>query len=161
MKRRIPSLKPIVLLLALVTFLGLQACALLPTAPEESLENLEVITQAYNNSFESRHPNGGVNFVRDDLKPGYIQKYSELKDRVTFGRTQRINQALYKDDEKIPLTPEVLKAEEPPFNKAIITMHYEIVVKPSNRVKTLVYDQEWQLENGRWALIPDLDPFMK
>jgi hypothetical protein len=161
MKRHIPSFNPIALLLVLATALGLQACALYPTAPQERLKELELIVKAYNNSFESRHPSGGVTYVRDDLKPNYLMKYAQLKDKVTFGRTQRINQALYKNDELVPLTEQVLQAEEPPFNKAIITMRYEIVVKPSNQVKTLVHDQEWELTDGRWILVPDLDPFMK
>lgn len=161
MKRHIPSRNPIIFLLVLATALSLQACAFLPTEPQERLEELELVTQAYNNAFESRHPNGGVTYVRDDLKPSYLMQYAQLKDKVTFGRTQRINQVLYKDNELVPLTEQVLKAEKPPFNKAIITMHYEIVVKPSNQVKTVVHDQQWELTNGRWVLVPNLDPFMK
>ena len=161
MKRCTPSRNPAVLLWVFAAVLGLQACALMPTAPEKRLEELEVIAKAYNNSFESRHPSGGVTYVRDDLKSNYLMKYAQLKDKVTFGRIQRINQALYKDDELVPLTQQVLKAEKPPFNKAVITMRYELVVKPGNQVKTLVHDQQWQLVNGRWMLVPDLDPFMK
>lgn len=158
MKRHTPLRTLLGSLLALMTVLTFQACA---TVPQERLEDLETITRVYNNFFESRHPDGGVAYVRDDLKATYLMEYAQIKDRVTFGPSQRINQALYKDDELVPLTEQVLDADQPPFNKAVITMRYEVATKPSNRVRTVVYDQHWYLEKGRWVLVPDLDPFLK
>ncbi|MGP0566470.1 hypothetical protein ACTRW9_05815 [Nitrospina sp. 32_T5] len=158
MIRRNPAFQLVSGLCLFLALSALQACA---TVPQERLEDLETITRAYNNFFESRHPDGGVTYVRDDLKSAYLMQYAQVKDRVIFGQSQRINQALYKDDELVPLTEQVLEAEHPPFNKAVITMRYEVATKPSNRVRTVVYDQEWLLQNGRWVLVPNLDPFIK
>ncbi len=147
-------LGPFMLALCLTTLIG---CT---TPPETHLEELEIIIKAYNNAFEAKQDSGGVLFVKGDMKTQYLMKYAEIRRKVSFGHSLMVNKTFYKGEIPVLLDEKKMKSKEPVFNKVIITMRYELVVKPSNQIKILVHNQHWAFVRDHWELEPDLEPFL-
>lgn len=145
---------PFLLAFSLAWFAG---CA---TAPETHLEELEVILKAYNNAFEAKSDNGGVQYVKGDMKTHYLMKYAEIRKKVSFSSSILVNKMYYQGDDPVLLDEKKMKSKKQVFNKAIITIRYELTVKPSNQVKTLVHNQHWVFVKDHWELEPDLEPFI-
>jgi len=140
--------------LSLALFTG---CA---SAPETHLEELEVILKSYNNAFEAKQENGGVQYVKGDMRTHYLMKYAEIRKRVSFSSSILVNKMYYQGENPVLLDEKKMKSKKKEFNKAILTMRYELIVKPSNQVKTLVHNQNWVYANDHWELEPDLEPFL-
>ncbi len=145
---------PFLLGLSLLFFSG---CA---SAPETHLEDLEVILKAYNNAFEAKADNGGSQYVKDDMRTHYLMKFAEIRKKVSFSSSLLVNKTYYQENNPVLLDDEKMKSKKPVFNKAVITMRYELIVKPSNQVKTLVHNQVWVYAQDHWELEPDLEPFL-
>ena len=79
---------------------------------------------------------------------------------MSFSESLLVNKIYYLGETPVVLDEKKMKSKEPAFNKVIITMRYEMVVKPSNRVKILVHDQHWTFVKDHWELEPDLEPFL-
>ncbi len=56
-------------------------------------------------------------------------------------------------DQPVKITTE---GPEKEFDKAIVTLRYQISVLPSNQLKTIMLDQVWVLNNELWQVEPNL-----
>lgn len=82
----------------------------------------------------------------------------KVKENVIFYDSSILHIQLYNDDQPVQTS---LDGPDEEFNKAIVTMRYQMSILPSNKVETVLVDQLWRWENKEWFVIPDLDTFLK
>ena len=157
MNRTLISHRPFFILTLAMVFSGLGACSNLP---KEYIEALNTTTKIYNNALEGKGGTGGSDFVKKEMRPDYVLRYVEFRERVSVEESQVIDTTYLKDGEPVDIT-----LEDPDrkldFNQAVITMHYRYVKMPDNRLQDLIHKQHWFLKGKRWEIEPDLDPFLE
>lgn len=125
---------------------------------EKRLEQLGKVLRVYNNAFESKSENGGSGYVQNDFRMDYLLKYGAIQNRVSFFKSQMLNQAYFKDGKPLEINTENPKGD---FNEAVITMRYQVTISPSTRLKTFIHEQRWKHNGGTWLLEPNLTPFLR
>ena len=53
------------------------------------------------------------------------------------------------------------KGPEKGFNRAIVTIRYQLAILPSTKLVTRLVEQEWVLEGEQWVVIPDLSTLLE
>ena len=53
------------------------------------------------------------------------------------------------------------KGPEKGFNRAIVTIRYQLAILPSTKLVTRLVEQEWVLEGEQWMVIPDLSTLLE
>ncbi len=125
---------------------------------EKRLEQLGKVLRVYNNAFESKSENGGSGYVQNEYRMDYLLKYGAIQNRVSFFKSQMLNQAYFKDGKPLEINADNPEGD---FNEVVITMRYQVTIAPSNRLKTFLHDQRWKHNGATWLLEPNLTPFLK
>lgn len=147
--------RPAILTQKAILFLLLLATASCHTfdANFKTQENLNLSVEAFNNEFESKALNSSSRFVHPAHRSQYIGKSLEMTERITFFEATKLDVNFFKDEEPAVMTSE---GPEEGFNRTLITIRYQIAVRPSTKLKTLLVEQEWVLVGEQWVVIPDL-----
>lgn len=125
-----------------------------------SAEKLQRIIKQYNIALETHDPTMGSIFVKPDRVADYINDVEEIRKRVTFNKSTLMNVEYFHDGERIKqvyMRPE----EGEVFDEAEVTIRYELVISPSNTMKTRIIKQKWESSGNVWYLIPDIDAYFK
>ena len=125
-----------------------------------STQNLQRIIKQYNIALETHDPTMGSIFVKPERVADYINDVEEIRKRVTFNKSTLMNVEYFHDGERIKqvyMVPEEGEA----FDEAEVTMRYELVISPSNTMKTKIIKQKWESSGNVWHLIPDIGSYFK
>ena len=112
----------------------------------------------FNKRFEGKMMDISSVFVKMDKRRGFLTDSLKVKDQIVFYDSSLLDIQLFKDD---LLIKQNSSGAEEEFNKAIVTIRYQLAVLPSNKIKTILVDQEWVQEDEQWWVVPDLDAFFK
>ncbi len=112
----------------------------------------------FNKRFEGKMMDISSVFVKMDKRRGFLTDSLKVKDQIVFYDSSLLDIQLFKDD---LLIKQNSSGAEEEFNKAIVTIRYQLAVLPSNKIKTILVDQEWVQEDEQWWVVPDLDVFFK
>ncbi len=124
----------------------------------QTQEDLDLSIKAFNFEFESKAIDSSTRFVHPNHRAHYIAKSLEMTQRVTFFEATTLDIKFFKNTLPAVITP---KGPEDGFDRAVVTIRYQVTVLPSVKLKTRVIEQEWVLHNDNWFTIPDLDKFLK
>lgn len=124
---------------------------------EKRMEQLGKVLRVYNNAFESRSENGGSGYVQNEYRMDYLLKYGAIQSRVSFFKSQVLNQAFFKDGKPLEINAENPEGD---FNEVVITMRYQVAISPSTQLKTFIHEQRWKHNETTWLLEPNLAPFL-
>ncbi len=125
---------------------------------EEINENLVRNMKLFDNQFETRSVTSANLLIQPNSREEFQTRFPEFKKRVTFHNSSTLNIKFLNQGQPIKQSGAL---PEQKFDEAVVTKRYEIVVLPSNRLKTLVVKHRWVLEKEfgekNWFVIPDLD----
>ncbi|MGV7221547.1 MAG: hypothetical protein ACQ9MH_08485 [Nitrospinales bacterium] len=159
MKFRHLSISP--LAISILTAMFLSGCSYWEKSQTSLLtEKLQRIVKQYNLALETHDPSMGSIFVNPEHVEDYINDVEKIRKRVTFNKSTLVNVKYSFDGEPIkqvymqPLEGEI-------FNEAEVTMRYELVISPSNTVKTKILKQQWVSSGDVWFLTPDIESYFK
>lgn len=122
----------------------------------ESYNKLQRNSLVFNEAFKNKRSDPMEMLIPVDIRDKFMEEFHEIKKRVTFDEVEIVKIAYFKDGTL--LQPSRLGPEED-FDEAEITLRYQVVVSPSNSLKTIMLKQKWVKENDDWVIIPNLDPF--
>jgi hypothetical protein len=124
----------------------------------EREENLQTKIHQFNKRFESKMMSLSAPYLPIDKRRQFLTDSLKIKEKVVFYESDILDAKLFNGD-----LPVQSRVDSPPaeFDKAIVTMRYQLSVLPSNRLKTITIDQIWRWENNGWFVDPDLDSFFK
>jgi hypothetical protein len=142
--------------LACLLLIMLSACA--KYALINLQDNLQTNVYQYNKRFDGKMMDLSVAFVSPPMRKDYLIDSDFIKEKVTIFDRSILDMQYFDGDQPIKKTEDGAKTE---FNKAIVTLRYQISVLPSNQLKTVILDQTWVLEEERWMVKPDLDVFLE
>ena len=143
--------------LLLIPLLMFVACAS-QKSPAASHATLQKTIRAYNDAFEAKQPAIAEPFVRRDIRDLFKEKYREIRKQVTFDEMEPMKIEYFKDGVRVKQSG---PGPEEDFNEAVLTVRYNVVISPSNRVKTITVRQKWIREDGQWVVVPNLTPFSR
>ncbi|KMP10507.1 hypothetical protein UR09_04930 [Candidatus Nitromaritima sp. SCGC AAA799-A02] len=121
-------------------------------------DDLKDAVQYYNDYFEGKLLDRSAVLVHRDQREDFMIRSPEILNRVTFLETSVINMRLLNNGAPVPVDAGFF--DKGKFNEAIVIIRYQLVVSPSNTVKTMVVNQRWVLEGDQWVVYPDLDVFL-
>ncbi|GEM_PF-3357477 len=112
--------------------------------------------RVFNYNFESKSRNACTSLVISSLREDCLVNMGEFKKRVTISESALVGAIFFRKG--IPVKQAFPNPEEE-FDEAEITHQYQIVVLPSNRVKSITVKQKWIFDEGDWFVIPNFEPF--
>jgi hypothetical protein len=121
-------------------------------------ENLQAKIRQFNKRFEAKMMDLSASYLPIAKRRQYLTDSLRIKENVVFYESSVLDAKLFNDDLPVQTKTDG-PAEE--FNKAIVTMRYQLSILPSNQLKTIIVDQIWQWENDDWYVDPKLDNFFK
>lgn len=121
-------------------------------------DNLQTNVYQYNKRFDGKMMDLSAAFVSSPLRKEFLIDSNEIKEKVTFFDRSILDMQYFDGDQPVRKTPEGAEKE---FNKAVVTLRYQISILPSNQLKTVILDQTWVLSEKRWMVEPDLDAFLE
>jgi hypothetical protein len=123
-------------------------------------EKLQRIIKQYNLALETHDPSMGSMFVNPENVEDYINDVEKIRKRITFNKSTLVNIKYLNDGE--PIKQVYMHPEEGEiFNEAEVTMRYELVISPSNTVRTKILKQQWKSSGDVWYLTPDIESYFK
>ncbi len=99
-----------------------------------------------------------ASYLPIDKRRQFLTDSLKVKENIIFYESSILDAQLFNND--IPVRT---KTDGPAteFNKAIVTIRYQLSVLPSNQLKTILVDQIWLWENNDWYVDPRLDSLFK
>ena len=140
-----------------MVLLLLSACALMELDPSHDPRNiLSENIHWYNHKFEGKLMDTAVVHVHPDERPNFVMESQNISDKVSFYDSALIDIQFFKED-----APAIMEGEDPEkeFDKAVVSMRYRLSVLPSNSLKNIIVDQEWNKVGNSWFVSPDLSKF--
>lgn len=131
------------------------ACSGIPFYEQQG--DLDDAIKYYNDNFEAKLLDRSSALVHLDKREDFMTRSTDITNRITFYESKIVNIYLLKEGKPIPINPSF---GEGSFDEAIVTIRYQLVVSPSNRLKTLIVKQKWALTNHQWRVYPNLDVFI-
>ena len=123
-------------------------------------DKLQRIIKQYNLALETHDPTMGSVFVNPENAEDYINDVEKIRKRITFNKSTLMNVKYMNDGE--PIKQVYMYPEEGEvFNEAEVTMRYELVISPSNTVRTKILKQQWKSSGDAWYLTPDIESYFK
>jgi hypothetical protein len=116
-------------------------------------ENLDLSIEAFNFEFESKAIDISARFVHPAHRASFLAQSLELTRRITFFEATILDIKFFKNGVPAVITS---KGPEKGFNRALVSIRYQVAVLPSTKLVTRLVEQEWVLERGQWLTIPDL-----
>ncbi len=142
----------------------ISACATGDKKEDDYLKNQKTLSkriEVFNQEFESRNNIASDMMVRDDHREEFLKYIDDIHHNVLFNKSTIIGIKYYQDG--LPISQNSRFPKEN-FNKAVASIKYEIVVHPSNKLKTLFVKQPWELleieGKKKWMVTPELDAFL-
>jgi len=121
-------------------------------------ENLDLSIEAFNFEFESKAMNISARFVHPAHRANYKDQSLEMTQRITFFEATILDIKFFKIGVPVVTTS---KGPEKGFNRAIVTIRYQLAILPSTKLVTRLVEQEWVLEGEQWMVIPDLSTLLE
>jgi hypothetical protein len=121
-------------------------------------ENLQTNVYQYNKRFDGKMMDLSSAFVVSPMRKDYLIDSNFIKEKVTIYERSILDMQYFDGDQLVKKTADGAEKE---FNKAIVTLRYQISILPSNQLKTVILDQTWVLDEERWMVEPDLNVFLK
>jgi hypothetical protein len=121
-------------------------------------ENLDQSIKAFNFEFESKAIDISARFVHPDHRANYMAQSLEMSQRVTFFEATILDIHFFKNGTPATITP---KGPEKGFDRATVSIRYQLAVLPSTKLKNLFIEQEWVRQGENWWIIPDLSRFLE
>jgi hypothetical protein len=124
----------------------------------ERQEDLQAKIHQFNKRFEAKMMDLSAAYLPLNKRRQFLIDSLKIKENVAFYDSSVLDVQLFNND-----LPVQIKSNGPgtEFNKAIVTMRYQMSLLPSNQVKTIIVDQQWLLEDEEWFVDPKLDNFFK
>ena len=123
-------------------------------------EKLQKIIKQYNLALETHDPSMGAVFIHPNYIEDYINDVEKIRKRITFDKSTLVNVQYLNDGEPIDQVY-MQPAEGAIFNEAEVTMRYELVISPSNTVRTKILKQKWNSSGDVWFLKQDIESYFK
>jgi len=140
----------------LIVVLCASSCATIDNLYLTQRNKLWDSIKVFNNDFESKSRSACTLLVLSPLREDCLSKMGEFQKRVTISNSALVGAIFYRKG--VPVKQSFPNPEEA-FDEAVITHEYQVVVLPSNRVKTISVDQKWVLDQSNWYVIPNFKPF--
>ena len=147
------------------TFKAIPTCLLLTlllACAHYSLLNLqdELQTNVYqfNKRLEGKMMDLSAGYVSLAKRKDFLINSKTIKEKVTFFDRSIVDIQYLNGGQPVKITAE---GPEKEFDKAIVTLQYQISVLPSNQLKTIMLDQVWVLNDEQWQVEPDLGVLLK
>ena len=125
---------------------------------ENKQEDLQTKIYQFNKRFEAKMMDLSASYLPINKRRIFLIDSLKIKENVIFYDSSILGVQLF--DGKLPVQIQV-DGPEKEFNKAIVTMRYQMAVLPSNQIKTIFIDQLWLWKNKEWYVVPDLDEFFQ
>lgn len=117
-------------------------------------QNLDLSIKAFNFEFESKAMDSSARFVHPTQRAYFMGKSMEMTQRVTFYEATVLDIKFFKNG--VP-SINTSKGPEKGFDRAVVVIRYQVAVLPSTKLKSVIVEHEWVLDQGQWSVIPDLD----
>ena len=146
----------LLIFLSIILFSGCTSLANYSTS--EKSDELNAKIYQFNKRFEGRMMELSASYIPLDKRRQFMEDSLKIQEQVLFYGSSILEVKLFENE-----TPVTFQENGPAhdFNKAVVTMRYQLAVLPSNRLKTLHVDQLWLWENDGWYVVPDLDGFFQ
>ncbi len=153
--------RPLITFLLRAVPIGL-ALSLLSACAQYSItrlqDDLETNVYQFNKRFEGKMMDLSAAFVSRAKRKEFLIDSNKIKEKVTFFNSSILDIQYFNNNDPVKRTA---KGAEKEFNKASVSMQYQITVLPSNQLKTIFWDQVWVLNEEQWQAEPDLSVFFK
>jgi len=123
----------------------------------QSQEELDTKIEIFNSEFESKALDRSSRFIHPDYLVEFQKKSLDFINNVTIFGATTLDLKLLKDDKPVIVTSSLFETD---FDKAELTIRYQLSVLPSTKLKTIIVKQEWVKFNDVWFVIPNLDSFL-
>ncbi len=123
----------------------------------QSQKELDVKIKTFNFEFESKAFDRSARFVHPDYRGDFLKKTLEVSKKTSFLEASTLDLKFLLNDKSVSISPDGPTEE---FNKAELTIRYQLSILPSTKLKTIVVKQEWIKLNNTWFVIPDIDSFL-
>jgi hypothetical protein len=143
-------------LLACLLALTFSACAYDPAY--NSINILREGVNGYNHRFESKLMESASPFVAEGKRGEFLADAMQVKEKVSFYEASIIDIKFYQDDQPIKTSQ---KDADEIINRAVVVLRYQLSILPSNSVKTVLIEQEWNRQGGTWFVSPDLKKYFE
>ena len=150
-----PPIRRTIFCLLIASF-SFSACASMDKMYLATRKKLWDSIRVFNNNFESKSRSACTTLVISSLRGDCLVNMGEFKKRVTISDVSLVGAIFFRKG--IPVKQAFPNPEEA-FDEAEITHQYQVVVQPSNRVKSITVKQKWILDDGDWYVIPNFSPF--
>lgn len=121
-------------------------------------DDLETNVYQFNKRFEGKMMDLSAAYVSLAKRKDFLIDSNKIRQKVTFYDRSIVDIQFLDGDQPVRKTAEGAEKE---FNKAIVTLRYQISVLPSNQLKTIMSDQIWVLNDEQWQVEPDLSVLLK
>ncbi len=124
----------------------------------EKQNDLQTKIHQFNKRFEAKMMDLSAAYLPLDKRRQFLIDSLKIKENVAFYESSILGVQLFNDD-----LPVKIKSEGPDseFNKAIVSIRYQLSTLPSNQLKTIFVDQQWMFEEDGWFVDPKLESFLK
>ena len=123
----------------------------------QSQQELDAKIETFNFEFESKALDRSSRFVHPDYLEDFQTKSLDFIKNVSILKATTLDLKLLKDDKPAIATSSLFETD---FNKAEITIRYQLSILPSTNLKTIIVKQKWVKLKDAWFVIPDLDSFL-
>ncbi len=156
--------KLLIFLIAGLCVFWVSACATGDKKEDDYLKNHKTLSKRiklFNQEFETRSNIASDKMVKDDHREEFLKYIDDIHLNILFNKSTIISIKYYQDG--LPISQNSRFPKEN-FNKAVLSIKYEIVVHPSSKLKTLFVKQPWELleidGKKKWVVIPEMDVFL-
>lgn len=125
----------------------------------ENVEKLNESVVVFNSDFESKQGEKAVFLVHPDQQEEFLTKIIDVNDKIIFYESSILKTSFYKDGHLVKQNRNGEADGE--IDKTILTIRYRLVISPSNKLKSVIIEQEWVRVEKDWFVKPNLDDFFK
>jgi hypothetical protein len=121
-------------------------------------DELQTNVYQFNKRLEGKMMDLSAGYVSQEKRKDFLINSKAIKEKVTFYDRSIIDIQYLDGGQPVKITSE---GPEKEFDKAIVTLQYQISVLPSNQLKTIMLDQVWVFNDEQWQVEPDLGVLLK
>tara|TARA_B100000315_G_C14287944_1_gene456073 strand:- start:10 stop:486 length:477 start_codon:yes stop_codon:yes gene_type:complete len=122
-------------------------------------EKLHKSIRVFNSDFERKQGENSAFLVHPNQQQEFLSKIIDVNDKIIFYESSVFKTEFYKNGQ--PMKPNISGEIDAGINKAIVTMHYQMVISPSTKLKSVKIEQEWVRVGKNWFVKPNLNDFFK
>jgi len=121
-------------------------------------DELQTNIYQFNKRLEGKMMDLSAAYVALSKRKDFLINSKAVIEKVTFYDRSIVDIQYLDGEQPVKTTTE---GPEKEFDKAIVTLQYQISVLPSNQLKTIMLDQIWVLNDEQWQVEPDLSVLLK